>query len=151
MTNASTSLLLVDTNILVYSLDPRNLVKQQAAMALLRTLESNARSFLSTQVLGEFFNTITRLLPPLMRSAAEQAVDDLCETFTVLPLTVEIVKAATVGSGRLQMSYWDALVWATAKLNGIRTILTEDMQSSAVVEGIAYINPFQPDFDLASL
>jgi len=126
-------------------------VKQQAAMGLLRTLESNARSFLSTQVLGEFFNTITRLLPPLMRSAAEQAVDDFCETFTVLPLTVEIVKAATVESGRLQMSYWDALIWATAKLNNVGVVLTEDIQSAGLVEGVRFVNPFAPDFDLASI
>lgn len=151
MTSASTSLLLVDTNILVYSVDPRDLSKQQAAIALLRTLESTARGFLSAQILGEFFNTAIRILPPVPRSAGAQAVADFIETFAVLPITLDVVQAATVASGQHQMSYWDALVWATAKLNGITTVLTEDIQGSGSIDGVRFVNPFTPDFDLASL
>ncbi|MBI4635006.1 MAG: hypothetical protein HY727_01525 [Candidatus Rokubacteria bacterium] len=49
------------------------------------------------------------------------------------------------------MSYWDAQLWATARLNQVSTILTEDSTHGRVLEGIQYLNPFAPAFDLAAL
>jgi predicted nucleic acid-binding protein len=49
------------------------------------------------------------------------------------------------------MSIWDALIWSVARLNGISWILTEDGQHNRLVEGVRYLNPFHPDFDLGLL
>jgi predicted nucleic acid-binding protein len=118
---------------------------------LLATLTERRQGVISTQVLGEFFNTVVRLRPQVERVTAEQAVDDFCEAFPVVALDVDIVRAAVAASGRHQMSYWDALIWATAKLNGISTVLTEDIQSSGAIEGVSFVDPFAPGFDLQSL
>jgi predicted nucleic acid-binding protein len=69
----------------------------------------------------------------------------------VFPLTRDEVEEAFRGVYRYQMSYWDALIWATAKLNGIATVLTEDIQSNGAVEGVSFVDPFAPAFDAASL
>ena len=44
-----------------------------------------------------------------------------------------------------------ALIWATAKLNGVLTILTEDHPSSDLIEGVRFVNPLVQGFDLARL
>ncbi len=49
------------------------------------------------------------------------------------------------------MSIWDALIWAAAKMNGIPYVLTEDARHGRVLEGVTYVNPFDPEFDLAPL
>ena len=46
------------------------------------------------------------------------------------------------------MSYWDAQIWATAKLAGLVAVLSEDFNSGATIEGVTFANPFAPEFDL---
>jgi len=43
------------------------------------------------------------------------------------------------------MSFWDAQVWATAKLNQIPVVLSEDFASGCVIEGVQFENPFAGD------
>ena len=50
-----------------------------------------------------------------------------------------------------QFQYWDALIWATAKLNGVPNVLTEDIPSGGLVEGVRFEDPFQAGFELARL
>ncbi len=42
-----------------------------------------------------------------------------------------------------QMSFWDAQIWATARLNQIGRIITEDLPGTDYIEGVRYINPFK--------
>jgi predicted nucleic acid-binding protein len=39
-------------------------------------------------------------------------------------------------------SFWDGLIWAAAKENGIPVIYTEDFQHGRDIEGVRIINPF---------
>jgi predicted nucleic acid-binding protein len=40
------------------------------------------------------------------------------------------------------LSFWDALIWAAAKENGIPVVYTEDFQHGRDIEGVRIINPF---------
>jgi len=107
---------------------------------------------LSTQILGEFFVTATRKIPaPLSIGDASRAVMEYLDSWPVIDITSSIVLEALRGVGQHQMHYYDSVIWAAAKLNQIREILTEDGQHGRVVEGVRYLNPFHHDFDLAVL
>jgi predicted nucleic acid-binding protein len=143
---------LVDTNILVYAYDPLDGTKQQRAVDVLERLERASRGAVSTQVLGEFFTTVTRKLrPPLSREEAEWNVGAFVRDWTVCAVTTAAVLEAIRAVGEHQLSYWDGLIWATAKLNGIATVLTADLSHGRLVEGVRFLNPFAPGFDLASI
>jgi predicted nucleic acid-binding protein len=43
------------------------------------------------------------------------------------------------------MSYWDAQIWATAKLNQIPRVLSEDFSHGCRVESVEFVNPFIVD------
>lgn len=45
---------------------------------------------------------------------------------------------------RWGMSFWDALLWATANLHGVPTIYTEDGQAAPELDGVRFVNPFDP-------
>jgi len=47
-----------------------------------------------------------------------------------------------------KLAYWDAQLWATARLNQIPVIFSEDFQSGGTIEGVKFINPLASDFNL---
>ena len=102
--------------------------------------------------LSEFFSVSTRKTPiPLTPQEAEKRVTNWARLMPVHSVTASAVLEATRGCQRYQMSYRDALIWAVAKLNGVVNVLTEDQQSSKLIEGVRFINPFVRDFDLSLL
>ena len=69
----------VDTNILVYADDRSNLQKQQKAFSILNQLVASNTGVLSTQVLAEFFVTVTsarKLSAPLSIAEAYQRLQN---------------------------------------------------------------------------
>lgn len=143
---------IVDSNILVYQHDPRFPVAQRIATELFDHLLLANRAAFSVQSLMEFFNTVTRKLPSKVpESDAIALVERFARTAPVYPITAEVVLEAVRATTRYQMSLWDALIWSVAFVNGIKIILTEDAQSSDIIGGIRYVNPFAPEFDITSL
>ena len=57
-------------------------------------------------------------------------------------ITDFIVLEAARGVRDHVMSFWDAQVWATAKLNQIPVVFSEDFASGSVIEGVRFENPF---------
>ena len=131
----------IDTNVLVYLFDNDSPEKQARAR---RLLEDEAASIvLSTQVLGEFYVTVTRKLAnPLPPNLARDAVDDLC-ALRVRPLRAELVQAAVRRSDASQLSYRDALIVETALDAGATTLLTEDLQHGQVFNRLGVVDPFR--------
>ncbi len=73
-----TDMVFLDTNVLVYLFDTDSPAKQNRAREVLNKEARGSRALLSTQVLQEFYVTVTRkLATPLDGKSAEQAVRDL--------------------------------------------------------------------------
>jgi predicted nucleic acid-binding protein len=143
---------LVDTNLLVYAYDSTEGEKRRRAIGVLRTLGSSTQGSVSTQILGEFFNTVTRRIPdPLSADDAERSVAEYVASWLVHVITPAVVLEAIRGAQRFHLAYWDALIWATAKLNQIPAVLSEDFQDGAILENVRFINPLSSEFDLALL
>ncbi len=144
--------ILVDTNVLVYSYDPRDQDKRGQAQAVMAHLVRADQAVLSTQCLVEFYNTVTRRLPERMPGDLALAqVERLARLCRVIPMTPSAVLEGCRGSLQHQMSLWDALIWAVAKLNQVPYVLTEDAEHGRFLEGVRYLNPFAPEFDLRVL
>lgn len=141
---------LIDTNILVYAHQPAEKVKYTAALRTLEHLLESGSGRLSAQILGEFVSATTRGRNPILtiKEALDQATR-LAEALPVLDTTHLIVLEAGRGVLRHGMSYYDAQIWATARLNQIQTIFTEDFEHARRVEGVQFLNPLLPAFDLA--
>jgi len=69
----------------------------------------------------------------------------------IIDVTPRVVLEACRASAGHQMSIWDALIWAAAKMNGVPYIVTEDAEHGRYLEGVTYLNPFDTRFDLAPL
>jgi predicted nucleic acid-binding protein len=140
---------LIDTNVLVYVFDERVSLRQDQAAHVLRYLEKTNQGQLSAQCLAEFFNATTRGVKPfLTRAEAFLHVQRWMRAYTVLPLTDSIVLEAARGSRDYSLAYYDAQIWGSARLNQIPVIFSEDFQDGMILEGVRFINPFAPNFDL---
>lgn len=135
---------LVDTNVVIYAADPSDEAKRRVAIQLIETLRSRNALVVSVQVLNEFYQRSTRTHKPPALSHAEalEIVADLSRAAEVLPLTASITLRALDAIPRHGFSFWDSLIWAAARENGIGVVYTEDYQHGRDVEGVRIINPF---------
>jgi predicted nucleic acid-binding protein len=140
---------LIDTNVLIYPYDIATPRKQEQAIATLRTLEEHSAGAVSTQVLSEFFSAATtRLRPPMPGHAALVELENHARVWTVLQVTTEVILAAARAVRDHQLNFWDAQLWAAAKVHGLGTIFSEDFNSGSTLGGVRFINPFEPHFHL---
>jgi predicted nucleic acid-binding protein len=132
----------VDTNVLVYARDAGQPAKQPVARQWLDHLWATGSGQLSTQVLTEYYVTVTRKLRPGM--AADDARADVRDLLAWKPLatTPEIVLAAWRIEDRFGLSHWDALIVAAAQAGGCRHLLTEDLHDGQDLDGMIVLNPF---------
>jgi len=143
---------LLDTNILIYAVDKNEPDKQARATALLQHLGGTNRAVLSAQILAEFANAaMRRLQPPLSPEQTYRQVERYEQIFQVLSLTPAVVLEAVRGVRDYQLAYYDAQIWAAARLNQIPFVLSEDFNTDATLDGVTFLNPFADDFDLDTL
>jgi predicted nucleic acid-binding protein len=137
---------LVDTNILVYAYDRAERAKQKRARNILDWLESRDCGALSTQILGEFFWIVTRkLAEPLTQAEAYTELERHLRSWRTIEMTRAVVLEAARGCVHYQLPFWDAQIWATAKLNQIPHVLSEDFQPGRTIEGVEFVDPFKVD------
>ena len=130
----------LDTNILVYSDDPRDPAKRQMALDLIKANMRLRTGVVSLQVLQEYFVSATGKLK-LNAALAKQRVEVFAKFHIAEPAVSDIL--AAIDMHLLHgFSYWDALVLRMAKQTGCRILLTEDMQHGQEIDGVRIVNPF---------
>jgi predicted nucleic acid-binding protein len=132
----------VDTNVFVYLFDNDAPAKRDRARELLDDRAFRRRIVLSSQVLQEFYVTVTRKLEtPLDADQAVDAVRDLTR-FVIVTADARLVLDAIDRSRTEQLSLWDALIVQAALSAGARHLYSEDLQDGRVIEGLTIENPF---------
>lgn len=132
----------VDTNILVYAYDRTAGNKFGRARELIERLWDSGEGVLSTQVLEEFYVSVTGKIPqPLKPERARDIVADL-GTWKVALLEVPDVLKASRLSERYKLSFWDGLILAAAQKEGATVVWSEDFNHGQNYDGATVQNPF---------
>ena len=133
----------IDTNILVYAYDADAGDKHLKAQAVLRDCWENESGAISTQVLQEFYVTVTH---KLTKTVSAQTARKVIETYRAWPIycpTIEDIIAASELGEKHQLSFWDALIVISAQLSRATTLLSEDLQHTQHIGSLRIINPFK--------
>jgi predicted nucleic acid-binding protein len=142
----------VDTNVLVYALDWREPEKRERAREVLRHVGGAGTAALPAQVLSEFGGACLRKLEPSPEAEAiRRELERLMLAFPLLPLAGPVVLEALRGVGEHLLSYYEAQIWAVARLGQVGVVLSEDFNPGAVLDGVSFTNPLEAAFDLAAL
>ncbi len=133
----------VDTNILIYAHDLSAGQKHIRAKALIRELWESRGGCLSIQVLQEFYVNVTqKVAKPLTSEAASQIISDLAVWQIHRPGVNEVLDAIRI-QGRYKISFWDAMIVASAMHLGCETLWSEDLNPGQVYEQVVVTNPFK--------
>ena len=132
-----------DTNIFVYAADKDSPEKRKRAMEIIDFHRTTKAVVISTQVLQEFYVTVTRKLKmPLSDEEAETSVR-LLGKLPLVQIDKDMIVEAISLSRRHSFSLWDALIVEAAARGGCKKLLSEDMQDGMEVKGVAIENPFR--------
>lgn len=131
----------VDTNLLLYALDPLDPGKQRRAQSWLDALWNSGAGGVSWQVLHEFYVNATRKL----RSTAAQARSTVKVFMEWQPVDTSpvLIQRAWHWTDTAQLSYWDALIVAAAEKRDCRWLLSEDFQVGQEFGAVTVVNPFR--------
>lgn len=130
----------LDTNILVYAVasDDNEQIKRQRALEIIETKEFA----ISTQVLQEFYVTVTRkFAEPLTPEQALAWIEEL-EVFPCVTIEPSLVKIAIEVSVRYQISYWDGAIVAAAESISVPWLYSEDLNHGQRYGRVEVLNPF---------
>ncbi len=145
------SRIFLDTNVLVYSFDANDPERQARAQQVLGLLRERGNAGMSTQSLAEFASVcLRRLDPPLSPNAVATAIEGFLKILEVVDLSPLIVQEAVRGVRDHRLSYYDAQIWAAARLSQSAVLFSEDFSDGQTLEGVRFVNPFSVAFDLGA-
>lgn len=129
----------LDTNILIYSIDDKDSMKQTIAKSIVQEL-SNKNGVISTQVLQEFYNVVTKKMS-CPKDKAKELLQNLSEFFDVHKNSVRDILRAVDISIKTQFSFWDSLIISAAISSGCDWLYSEDLNDGQNVDGVTIKNP----------
>lgn len=133
----------VDTNVIVYAYDKDAGEKHRVAAEIMKELWRSGLGTISTQILQEFFATLTKKISKPMEISVVRETIRRLSRWDVLLIDVDIVLRATELQERYKYSFWDSLIIAAAIAGGARTILSEDLADGQTIQGLTIKNPFK--------
>jgi predicted nucleic acid-binding protein len=131
----------VDTNILVYAHDLSAGDRHAKAAAIIESLWETETGVISTQVLQEFYVTLTRKIKnPLKPDEAREII----RNYIAWPVQINdpetTIRASEIEEKNI-LSFWDAMIVAAALRLQAQKIITEDLNHGQIIEGILIENP----------
>ncbi len=130
----------IDTNVLAYAAFPRADDRKARAIQVIAEA-ALADAVLPMQVLVEFANAALKR-NQLSAVDTRRRIAEWSVVFPVVATAPEDVLAALDLVTARRMSYFDALIVATARRAGATILLTEDMQDGADFDGLVILDPF---------
>jgi predicted nucleic acid-binding protein len=131
----------LDTNILAYAQDQDSPVKRRRSREVIAALAQSGAGVISTQVLQEFYVTVTRKL-----GVAPLAAKRVLQTFTIFEIvqtSPDLIERAIDCSVLNTVSFWDALIVAAAASSGCEIVYSEDLSPGQTIQGVRVENPMR--------
>jgi predicted nucleic acid-binding protein len=132
----------LDTNVLVYAHDLDAGMKHTVAVKVVKDMWENRTGVLSTQVLQEFYINVTKKIEsPISPFEAREIIKTYACWEIRENTSMSIIRASELEE-KHHISFWDAMVVVAAYESKVDKILTENLNSGQIIEGILIENPF---------
>ncbi len=130
-----------DTNILLYSGDSQDPIKQAKARKVLTETSKSGNGFISTQVLQEYY--VVEVKKFKRDPLAIKQILKIWRQFEVVTIIPSIIEEAIDISILNKLSFWDSLIVAAALFANCTQLITEDLHHGQIIRGLKIINPFK--------
>jgi len=133
----------VDTSVLILSEDGADADAQAAALAWLRELWQRRAGRTSSQVLNDFYRSVTtRIAPPMPHGDARAEVRRY-QRWQPWAIDHATVETAWSIESRFELPFMDALVVAAAKTQGCDWLLSLELPAGAQYDSVTVLHPLQ--------
>jgi predicted nucleic acid-binding protein len=132
-----------DTNILVYTVDKKDLFKTNKSREMVKLIVQNHSPVISTQVLQEFYSASTTKLK-LDKIVIKNLIHSY-RNMEIVTVDLLIIEQAIDISILFQLSFWDSLIVAAAEQANCSYLISEDLNNGQKIRGIEIVNPFKED------
>jgi predicted nucleic acid-binding protein len=133
----------LDTNIFVYSFDLSAPEKNKRATELIAQAVRTRTGIVSYQVVQEFLNVaLRRFAKPMTTAEAEQFVTTTFRPLLTIHSSFGLFGEALRIAGRFRLSWFDALIVASAIEAECDVLYSEDLQNGQRFESVQVVNPF---------
>jgi predicted nucleic acid-binding protein len=133
----------LDTNIFVYSFDTHAPKKARIAAGLIGRAIQTGKGVVSYQVVQEFFNVaLRRFARPMSLADAEQYLAITFRPLLLVHSTASLYGDALRLSSKQQVSWFDALILASALESKSTILYSEDFQHGRSFGDLKIQNPF---------
>ncbi|VAX09660.1 hypothetical protein MNBD_GAMMA26-1134 [hydrothermal vent metagenome] len=129
----------IDTNIIIYANDARDVEKQNMALAVVAGHMRHGTGVISTQVLQEYAHVALNKLHQRQDVILRQLV--LLEGLEVIRQSPALIRRSVEIKASYRISFWDACIISAAEHAKCNVILSEDLNSGQFYSGIAMENP----------
>lgn len=131
----------LDTNVLLYTDDADNVVKQSIALTVVEQAQASGTGVISLQVLTEYMSASTKKLHVPVDIAAAKV--KLFAQFEVVQLAPHDVLSAAALHVEHSLAWWDALIVQAALKADCSLLITEDLQDGRQFGKLTVRNPFR--------
>jgi predicted nucleic acid-binding protein len=131
----------VDTNILIYVLDPRDTRKQTIASELVEGLSDQV---ILWQVLCEYVAASRKLAK--YGFSQPEAFENIIKLTSLIPVSYPTVSNLLLSRDLMQnysLSFWDSMIVAGCMNAGVTTLYSEDFDAYPTVGTVRLVNPFR--------
>jgi predicted nucleic acid-binding protein len=135
----------VDTNVLLYSLDNSDPVKEAKARQLLQQLQGNpVDSVLLWEVVGELVAQLRRWVNQgrITKGTFDAYVLNYRNLFRLTLPTPQVLDRALDLADRYSLSHWDSMLLGACIEASVDTLYPEDMGSPTRYDSVQLVNPF---------
>lgn len=134
--------LALDTNVLAYAEGVNGAPRRKTALDIIEKLPIGD-TFLPAQALGELFHVLVRKADR-SPERAQAAILSWQGAYSVIETSSSVLLAGMDLAVNHGFGIWDSIILAAAANAGCRLLLSEDMQSGFIWNGVTVANPFAP-------
>jgi predicted nucleic acid-binding protein len=133
----------LDTNILVYSFDKSQPVKQNISRTLIKEGLEQGSACISYQVIQEYLNVATRkFATPLSNKDCRIYLTSVLEPLCEIYASIELFHMGMEISDRWKISFYDSLIIAGSIQANCKILYSEDLQHDQKIQDIRIVNPY---------
>ena len=133
----------IDTNIIVYAHDKTEINKKKISGEIIINGIKNDNIVLSTQVLNEFYVTVTKKIKQTLRPVEAKKEIELLKCIELVEININLILKAIDISQKYILSYWDSLIISAAIRAKCSIIYSEDLNPGQKIESVKVINPYK--------
>lgn len=132
----------IDTNILVYANDRTEKGKYERAKQILFNGIANEDIAISTQVLSEFYVTVTKKIKVKLPANTAKKEILLLKAIEIVEIDFNLIIQEINISDKNKLTYWDSLIIAAAQEARCNIVYSEDFNPDQTIGSVTIKNPF---------